>query len=53
VDNANNTNRFTYDSRNNLVRTFDGRGNVTRYDYDGISRLTQTSRTILVSDMLK
>ena len=46
VDNAGNTNRYAYDSRNNQGTVTDGRGNVTRYTYDGFNRLTATTRLL-------
>ena len=36
VDNIGNTNRSGYDSRNDQTLAIDGRGNVTRFDYDGL-----------------
>lgn len=44
VDNTAHTNRFAYDSRNNLVVVLDKRGNATRSAYDGLNRVTQTQR---------
>ncbi len=41
IDNGNATNAYLYDSRNNRVQQVDGRGNVTRQDYDGLNRLLQ------------
>ncbi|RLB63164.1 MAG: hypothetical protein DRH08_11445, partial [Deltaproteobacteria bacterium] len=38
------TNSFHYDSRDNLVREVDPRGNTTLYDYDGLNRRTRVSR---------
>ena len=44
VDNIGNTNGSAYDSRGNRVRLTDARGNATRYEYDGLSRLVRTIR---------
>ena len=38
------TNKFAYDSRGDRVLTTDGRGSVIRYTYDGLNRLTATTR---------
>ena len=44
VNNANTTNRFGYDSRHNRTVSVDGRGNVVRYAFDDLDRLTDTLR---------
>lgn len=41
-DNIGNTRTFFRDSRNNVIREIDARGNVTRRAYDGLSRLVAT-----------
>lgn len=41
VNNVNNTNRWSYDFRGNRLSSTDGRGNVTRYAYDGLRRLIE------------
>ncbi len=42
VDNRGHTTRFEYDSRHNRVTKTDALGNLTRYAYDGLERLTET-----------
>ena len=49
TDNAGNTTRFGYDSRNDKVTSTDSRGNFTRYDYDGLNRRTGRIRFITSS----
>lgn len=44
VDNAGDTNRYAYDSRNNLLTHTDGRSNFTRDTYDGVNRRIATTR---------
>lgn len=51
VDNAGITNLLTYDSRNNPATTSDGRGNVTRFAYDGLYRLTTTTRYLTATGL--
>lgn len=44
IDNVNTTNRFGWDSRGNRTVHVNGRGNVVRYTYDGLSRPLDTIR---------
>jgi YD repeat-containing protein len=44
TDNVGNSWQYFYDSRNNRARIIDARGNHIRTEYDGLNRLTLTSR---------
>ena len=46
VDNIGNTHRYAYDSRGNMVRYTDARGNVIRREFDGLNRLLSTIRQL-------
>ena len=48
VDSAGSTTRHGYDSRNNRVRHTDGNGNIARFQFDGLNRLTNT--TLILTD---
>ena len=44
TDNVGNTESFAYNSRGNLVRHTDANARVSRYEYDGLNRLTRSGR---------
>jgi len=46
VDNLGNVVTSAYDSRSNLVKQINARGNVTRNTFDGLNRLTRTERDL-------
>jgi RHS repeat-associated protein len=46
TDSAGNVRHFQHDSRGNLGVEVDGRGNRTLYTYDGLNRLTTTTRSL-------
>lgn len=46
IDNIGDTHRYAYDSRNNVVRYINARGNVVNREFDGLNRLLRTVRLL-------